>query len=150
MPPSHLIHGSCAAWNGDGVLLLGPPGSGKSDLLLRLLGRGWALVADDQVQLDAAADGLLASAPPRLAGMVEARGLGILGGLATAAAPLRLVAELAAEVPRLPEPRPWAGFGVSIPAMPLRPFEASAPDKLEHALAVLRGRLTMTAGAFAA
>ena len=34
------IHASCAAREGAGVLLMGPPGSGKSDLLLRLLDRG--------------------------------------------------------------------------------------------------------------
>ena len=35
-----MLHGSCAARNGAGVLLVGPPGAGKSDLLLRLL-RPW-------------------------------------------------------------------------------------------------------------
>ena len=30
-----------------GVLLSGPPGMGKSDLALRLIGRGWRLVSDD-------------------------------------------------------------------------------------------------------
>jgi hypothetical protein len=47
------FHASCAARMGEGgfdaVLLLGTSGSGKSDLLLRLIDRGWALVADDQV-----------------------------------------------------------------------------------------------------
>ena len=46
------IHGSCASRTGDGVLLIGPPGAGKSDLLLRLLARGFDLVADDRVDID--------------------------------------------------------------------------------------------------
>jgi ABC-type cobalamin/Fe3+-siderophores transport system ATPase subunit len=145
-----LIHGSCAAWEGDAVLLLGPPGSGKSDLLLRLLGRGWLLVADDQVELRAQDGALLAAAPGRLAGMLEARGLGLLRGLPHAPAPIRLVAELAPEVPRLPEPRIWSQAGLDLPLMALRATEASAPDKLAYALAVLRGRLSLEAGAFAA
>ena len=58
------IHASCAAREGHGVLLLGPSGSGKSDLLLRLLDRGFALVADDRVDLQSG----MASAPATLAG----------------------------------------------------------------------------------
>ena len=49
------IHGSCACRDGDGVLLIGPPGAGKSDLVLRLLARGFDLVADDRVEI---ADGI--------------------------------------------------------------------------------------------
>ena len=65
------IHGSCAARDGAAVLLLGPSGSGKSDLALRLLDRGFLLVADDQVLIE---DGV-ARAPPPLAGLLELRGL---------------------------------------------------------------------------
>ncbi len=74
MSPVTKIHGSCAAREGDGVLLLGPPGAGKSDLLLRLLERGFALVADDWVEVT---DGW-ASSNPAGAGLLEVRGVGIL------------------------------------------------------------------------
>ncbi len=141
------FHGSAAARDGSGVLLLGPPGSGKSDLLLRLLARGWSLVADDQVELGA--DGL-ADAPGPLAGMVEARGLGLLRGLPHAPAPIRLVAELGRAVERLPAPRARLVAGRALPALALDPFAASAPEKLERALDVLAGRIAMPAGAFAA
>ena len=40
---SMLMHASCAAREGWGVLLTGAPGSGKSDLLLRLLDRGFVV-----------------------------------------------------------------------------------------------------------
>ena len=46
------IHGSCASRDGNGVLLIGPPGAGKSDLVLRLLARGFDLVADDRVDIE--------------------------------------------------------------------------------------------------
>src|SRR6478672_1295596 len=59
------IHGSCASRTGDGVLLIGPPGAGKSDLLLRLLARGFELVADDRVDV---VDGI-ARPSPALAGL---------------------------------------------------------------------------------
>ncbi|WP_376099037.1 RNase adapter RapZ [Roseomonas sp. CCTCC AB2023176] len=109
-----LQHGSVAARDGEGVLLLGPSGAGKSDLLIRLLDSGWTLVTDDQVLLRDGGGRLLAAAPERLRGTVEVRGIGLLTGFPTAAeVPLCLAVDCAAraEVPRLPSPaasRPWA------------------------------------------
>ena len=68
------IHGSCASRDGAGVLVLGPAGSGKSDLVLRLLDRGFDLVADDRVEIEHG----MARAPASLAGLIEVRGLGLL------------------------------------------------------------------------
>ena len=73
------------------MLLIGPPGAGKSDLLLRLLARGFDLVADDQVDIE---DGV-ARPVPALAGLLEVRGLGIVRLPHVAAARLALVVELA-------------------------------------------------------
>ena len=94
------LHASCAARDVHGVLLLGPPGSGKSDLLLRLLDRGFALVADDRVEVE---DGV-ARAPAALAGLVEVRGLGILSLPCQAEARLAL-AVTRGPGERLPPPR---------------------------------------------
>ncbi len=71
-----------------GVLLLGPPGSGKSSLALRLVdepgyGAGGSglltarLVADDQSIACAEDNRLLVSAPAMIAGLLEVRGTGI-------------------------------------------------------------------------
>ncbi|BAK84201.1 phosphotransferase [Komagataeibacter medellinensis] len=68
------IHASCAARGEQGILLVGPSGVGKSDLLLRLVQAGFDLVADDRVCLN----GSWASAPPVLAGLMEVRGIGIV------------------------------------------------------------------------
>lgn len=147
-----LLHGSCAALAGEAVLLLAPPGGGKSDLLLRLLGRGWRLVADDQVSLTME-DGVPVAAPPAaLAGALEVRGLGLLGGLDWAAAPLRLAARLVgrAEVPRLPQPERWRDAGADLPLLRLDPWGAAAPELLAMALRVLGGGAAMRSGAFAA
>jgi serine kinase of HPr protein (carbohydrate metabolism regulator) len=46
-----LIHASAAALGSEAVLLRGPSDAGKSDLVLRLMTRGWQLVADDQVMM---------------------------------------------------------------------------------------------------
>ena len=79
------IHASCVAREEAGVLLLGPPGSGKSDLALRLLEHGFMLVADDRVEIE----GGIARPPPHLAGLLEVRGLGIVRLAHAAEASLR-------------------------------------------------------------
>ena len=137
------VHGSCAARAGAGVLLIGPPGSGKSDLLLRLLDRGFVLVADDRVEVE---DGV-ARAPEALAGLLEIRGLGILRLPYLGAARLALAARLVSggEVPRLPEP---AGRAHGVPEILLDPRPASAAVLLERALDAATGRLASVAGAF--
>lgn len=141
------LHASCAAQAGDGVLILGPSGAGKSDLVLRLMGRGWDLVADDQVEVSADDEGLLAAPPAALSGMLEVRGLGLFQGLPHAApARLRLVVALTDAPPRLPEPARYAALGHSLPCLALAGREASAPDKLALALQATRGAARLQAG----
>ena len=94
------MHASCAARDGMGVLLTGPAGSGKSDLLLRLLSRGFSLVADDRVDII----GLRARAPAALAGLLEIRGLGIVRLPHVPDAQLVLAVALTAGIPRIPTP----------------------------------------------
>ena len=60
------------------MLITGPSGSGKSDLALRLLDRGFTLVSDDQTIVRRDGDRLIASAPPTIAGKLEIRGIGIV------------------------------------------------------------------------
>ncbi len=72
------LHASAVAVNGRAVLILGQSGAGKSGLALRLIALGATLVADDRVILRRRGDALIASAPDRLAGMIEARGVGLL------------------------------------------------------------------------
>ncbi|MCA3388983.1 MAG: aldolase [Roseomonas sp.] len=144
-----LIHASAAAWGSDAVLFRGRSGAGKSDLVLRLIGRGWHLVADDQVMLE----GTEVSAPPALRGMLEIRGVGIFTAMPFAEnARLRLVVDLAAraDVPRLPEPAFWQGPAGAVPRITLHAFEDSACDKVIYALGAATGRLHQKAGAFAA
>ncbi len=136
------FHASCATRDGHGVLLLGPSGSGKSDLLLRLIDRGFALVADDQVEVE---DGV-ARAPAALAGLVEVRGLGILRLPCVASARLALAVVLG-EGERLPEPARDPCLG--LPSVSLDPWPASAPLRVSLALDCALGRVGQVAGAFA-
>ena len=127
------VHATAVALDGRAVLIFGPSGSGKSDLALRLIDRGWRLVADDRVVLTAAGGGLVASAPPALAGLIEERGVGITPEPAVIA-PVFLAIELDAAPDRYPGETVRVVKGVNFPLLRLAPFEASTPIKIERAL----------------
>ncbi|MEK9751835.1 MAG: hypothetical protein VW338_01295 [Rhodospirillaceae bacterium] len=138
------IHATCVAIDGQGVLLLGPSGSGKSDLALRLIAAGARLVADDRVDLRLAADGRVeARAPERLAGKIEVRRLGILAMPGPDRAPLALACELVAPaaVERLPDRRTKPFLGTALPLVAIAPFEVSAVTKVQLALAIATGSI---------
>jgi HPr kinase/phosphorylase len=127
------------------VLLLGPSGSGKSDLVLRLLARGFDLVADDRVDV---VDGI-ASAPVQLVGLLEVRGLGVVCLPHLPSAPLALVVSLdGPPPPRLPLPARHAAL--DLPQVGIDATAASAPERVALALECALGRIAQRAGAFAA
>ncbi len=102
---SEARHATSVAIDGAGVMLEGPSGSGKSALALELIALGARLVADDRTRIECRPDGPWVIAPERLAGVIEARGLGLLSVDHVAEAPLRLIVDLAErETARLPEP----------------------------------------------
>jgi HPr kinase/phosphorylase len=136
------IHASCAARDAAAVLLTGPAGCGKSDLLLRLLDRGFVLVADDRVEVE---DGM-ASPPPALAGLLEVRGLGLLRLPYLAPARLALAVELGRPAARLPVPARHPAL--DLPLIALDAFAASAAQRLELALDCIQGRVAQIVGAF--
>ena len=135
-----LVHGTTVALDGEGVLLRGPSGSGKSDLALRLIDGGAQLVADDQTELARAPQGLIARSPASIAGRMEVRGVGILRVPTVPGAPLRLVVDLIApdRVERLPEPKFCEYLQCSLPLLALAPFEASTPAKIRLAVRLVR------------
>jgi serine kinase of HPr protein (carbohydrate metabolism regulator) len=134
---TRLVHGTCVALGEVGVLLRGRSGAGKSDLALRLIDGGARLVADDQVELATDGDRLIASAPPTLAGLIEARGVGIVRLPRRRRARVGLVVDLVAgrPVPRLPRPATCRLLGVALPRLALAGLEPSAPAKVRLALA---------------
>ena len=131
-----VVHGTCVELFGLGVLLRGASGSGKSDLAPRLIDGGARLIADDQVELAVEAGRVRAAAPPRIAGRMEVRGLGIVEVATIEQAPVALVVDLVApdDVPRLPEPCECRLAGVTLPSIALAPFEASAAAKVRLAV----------------
>jgi HPr kinase/phosphorylase len=104
-----ILHATCVAFAKRGVLILGPSGSGKSALGLQLMALGARLVADDRTVLTAKAgltpkaSALVATSPPTIRGLIEARGLGLIRADAIASAPVVLVVDLGhTETDRLP------------------------------------------------
>lgn len=113
--PNATIHASAVALDGQGLLILGPPGSGKSALALALMAMGTQLVADDRVRLVRRGDRLVASCPPSLSGLIEARGVGILRAAAAGDTPLSLAVNLGqAEDARLPPRRRIDFHGIEL------------------------------------
>ena len=103
---SNILHSSCVAINGDGVLILGKSGAGKSSLALELMAHGADLVADDRTELFVKEDLLFARCPAPIRGQIEARGVGILNAKSIASCAVRLVVDLdTREHDRLPPER---------------------------------------------
>jgi serine kinase of HPr protein (carbohydrate metabolism regulator) len=129
------VHGTSVARDGRAVLLTGPSGSGKSDLALRLIDRGFRLVSDDQTILSRAGDRLTASAPTQIRGKMEIRGLGIVEMETDSDVPLALIVELTSEIERIPaEGRTRRILGHSLPVVRIDAMTASAPAKVALAL----------------
>jgi serine kinase of HPr protein (carbohydrate metabolism regulator) len=132
---SETIHASTVAIDGKAVLIGGPSGSGKSDLALRLIDRGAALVSDDYTIVRRTDAGLVASAPPNIAGKMEVRGLGIVELPGAVDVPVVLFVDLDAEPQRLPEPGETRTLaGIAVPVVALNGHENSAPIKVELSL----------------
>ena len=132
---SETLHVSTVAIGGRAVLIGGRSGQGKSDLALRLIDRGAALVSDDYTHVRRAGEKLLASAPPNIAGKIEVRGVGVIDSPAERDVPVALFVDLDNEPERLPEPGSSLSVaGIAVPVVALSALEASAPIKVEAAL----------------
>ncbi|PID36390.1 MAG: serine kinase [Rhodobacterales bacterium] len=117
-PARETLHGTSVSVAGRAVLITGSSGAGKSALALELISRGGELISDDLTRVERRGEQLIALAPERMRGAIEARGFGILSVPFAAQAELVCVFDLnEQEADRLPEPAE-----VTILGLPLRKF----------------------------
>lgn len=132
---SETVHCSSVAIGGRAVLIGGRSGTGKSDLALRLIDRGAALVSDDYTHVRRVEGRALAAAPETIRGKIEMRGVGIVEFEPADDVPVALFIDLDSVPDRLPdEEKSRMVAGIAIPVMALSAHEDSAPLKVETAL----------------
>ncbi|MBQ3063357.1 MAG: HPr(Ser) kinase/phosphatase [Clostridia bacterium] len=79
LAPRITRHGVLVEVYGEGLLLLGDSGVGKSETAIELVKRGHRLIADDAVEIKrVSAKTLVGTAPPIIRHYVELRGIGIV------------------------------------------------------------------------
>ena len=71
-------HGVLLDVNGEGVLIVGDSGIGKSETAIELVKRGHRLVADDAVEIRRVSDQLIGKAPELIRHYIELRGIGVI------------------------------------------------------------------------
>ena len=132
---SENLHASSVAVDGRAVLISGASGSGKSDLALRLLDRGFTLVSDDRTIVRKAGTQIVASAPETIKGKLEIRGIGIVDVECVTDVPVALVVELTSEIARFPDDsRERLILGEAVPLVSIDAMSASAASKVALAL----------------
>ncbi len=132
---SACIHATCVAVQGRGLLIVGASGSGKSSLALRMIALGADLVADDRVDLSRDEGAVIADAPQRIAGLIEARGIGLLRAAPCGPVALDYVLDMDQTQPaRLPEPVTLQLLGHYVPLL----FGAGVPNLAEALMQLLK------------
>ena len=78
LAPTITRHGVLLDISGEGVLITGDSGVGKSEAAIELVMGGHRLVADDAVEIRRVADQLLGKAPKLIRNYIELRGIGVI------------------------------------------------------------------------
>ena len=127
---------TCVAIDGRGLLIEGPPGSGKSSLALALIDRGAMLIGDDGVVLEATDGALIATSHPKTRGLLEVRGVGLVEMPVADAVPVSLALRLDPAAPRFVETAETTVIaGIDLPLLRFDPAGSLLALRSELALA---------------
>lgn len=119
-----ILHATTVSIAQRGVMIVGPSGAGKSGLALQLITLGATLVADDRTIVTRCSDDLIVSCPESIAGLIEAREVGLIGVSQAGPTPLHLVVDLSrVETARLPQEHKYAIAGLTRPCL----YKSAAP-----------------------
>jgi HPr kinase/phosphorylase len=134
LAPREVLHAGLVDVAGEGVLIVGRSGIGKSETALELIRRGHRLIADDTVEVRRPTEhDLVGRAPIRMRYFMEVKGIGIVNlrlmygvGSVKVAGDLSMVVSLEPEVPGRDfsqEPDRMEILGVTLPlvTIPVRP-----------------------------
>ena len=110
-----ILHANCVSIQNRGILIIGPSGSGKSNLSLKLMGLGGQLVSDDRTVVKRRNQEIFAACPDAIKGQIEARGVGILKVPTVKEIKLSFVVDLGNQTDkRLPIQNTYSMFGVKL------------------------------------
>jgi HPr kinase/phosphorylase len=135
MPESEslILHASCVALEGQGLLITGTSGQGKSALALQLMAYGAQLVADDRTLLQLLDGQVIASAPEPIRGLIEARYMGLLHAQIRSPVPVTALVDLdEAETERLPVRSFTQLLGQDVPRLKRVDGAHFAPALMQH------------------
>lgn len=153
LAPRAVLHAGLVDVSGEGVLILGPSGIGKSETALELIRRGHRLVADDTVEVRRPTEhDLIGIAPARMRYLMEVKGIGIVNlrqmygvGSVKASGDLSLVVQLQRPEPGTPAPPlgEMELLGIELPliTIPVQPGRGTAILIESAAMRIRAGRL---------
>lgn len=72
------IHGSVVSVFGEGVLIIGEPGIGKTELVLDLLSLNHLFLGDDAINITRLGNAVIARANPQSSEFIQVRGIGVI------------------------------------------------------------------------
>jgi HPr kinase/phosphorylase len=155
LAPRAVLHGGLVDVAGEGVLILGESGVGKSETALELVHRGHLLIADDTVEVRRPTDhDLIGRGPGRQRAFMEVKGIGIVNvrlmygvGSVKPSVQVTLVVRLVHLDPDrdyAAEPEHLDVLGVPLPlvTIPMRPGR-NAAVLIETAASNVRARRTL-------
>lgn len=129
------IHATAVAIDKHGIMIVGPSGSGKSDLAIRLIDRGARLISDDQVLASRQENIVILNAPASIAGKIELHSVGIFDIPFVSDIRLVMIVHLTHDAERFPmDAQLELLCGMNISSINLDGRTSSAPIKVEMAL----------------